>query len=91
MRYREFRSYSPMQDRMTARISIAGPQAREYFATIRADEVGSRYRKRRQKACEAIAAAIAEGSEPGEVELDHDAVSAQITAEIEREKALAAT
>lgn len=89
-RYVEFRSYSPEMDCMTARISIAGPQAREYFALIRADEAGPRYRKRRQKACEEIAEAIERGDEPGEVAIDHGATSAVITAEIERERALAA-
>ncbi len=86
--YIEYRFYSPGADCVSARISISG-KGREYFAIIRADEVGSRYRKRRQKACEAIAEAIERGDEPGEVELDHDAADSAITAEIERERALA--
>ncbi len=88
MRYLEFRSYSPEMDCICSRISLAGTFGAEYFALIRADEPGSRYRKRRQKACEEVAAAIERGDEPGEVALDHDAMSEAIEAEIERERAL---
>ncbi len=88
MRYIEYRFYSPGADRVSARISFADVYGREYFAIIRADEVGSRYRKRRQKACEVIAEAIERGDEPGEVAIDHIGVDSAITAEIERERAL---
>ena len=88
MRYIEYRFYSPGADCVSARISIAGEQTREYFAIIRADEPGSRYRKRRQKACEAIAEAIERGDEPGEVAIDHDAADSAIDTEIARERAL---
>jgi hypothetical protein len=87
--YHSFPFYSPLLDCMAARISMVGPHNQEYFAIIRADEPGSRYRKRRQKACAAIDEAIASGAEPGEVTLDLDAIDCEITDEIEREKTLA--
>jgi hypothetical protein len=86
--FQEYRFYSPQEDRECARISMTGRERWEYYAVIRADEVGSRYRKRRQKACALIAAAIDRGDEPGQVVLDEGAMDVAITAEIERERAL---
>jgi hypothetical protein len=87
--YHEFRHYSPQMDCVASRISMVGAGNQEYFAIIRADEPGSRYRKRRQKACAAIDEAMTGGAEPGEVMLDLAAIDRAITEEIEREKALA--
>lgn len=65
--YREFRFWSPLLGCDAARISMVDAQNQEHFAIIAADAPGSVYRERRQKACEAIDAAISAGRDPGEV------------------------
>jgi hypothetical protein len=65
--YNEFISYSPLLDCRVARISMVDERNQEYFAMIPAEPMGKAYRERRQRACEAIDAAIADGRDPGEV------------------------
>jgi hypothetical protein len=79
--YHEFRFWSPMLGCEAVRLSVTGGAAaaqfhgrgvvtQEYFAIIPADELGRKYRDRRNAALAAIDAAIAEGREPGEVVSD---------------------
>jgi hypothetical protein len=76
--YREFRFWSPTLGCEAVRLSVVGGAAatlfhgpgvahQEYFAILRADETGKKYRDRRNAALAAIDAAIADGQGPGEV------------------------
>ncbi len=66
--YSLIRYWDAASDCRRARVSMAGPTGAEYHITID-DNAGPKvYRKRRDDAVDAIAAAIERMDEPGEVE-----------------------
>lgn len=64
--YTEFRHYSPLHDAVLVRVSMADEAGAEFFALIE-DGAGKSYRQRRERALEAIGAAMSQGLAPGQV------------------------
>lgn len=67
LRWQSFRYYSPEIDGEVERVSVAGPEGREFYKNIPVSE-GRTYREARQNAAQDIADAIDQGAEPGEVQ-----------------------
>jgi hypothetical protein len=70
--FSEFFHYDITLDADIARISIADPHGREYFARVPSDGIidGMPYRARRDRAISAILSAM-KTREPGEVEVEY--------------------
>lgn len=66
--YSEFRHYSPLIDAEAVRISCWDSRGGEFWMLIPAAD-GRRYRERRNEALDAIAIAIADKLEPGQVQV----------------------
>lgn len=64
--YREQHFWSIALDSEAARLSMADSQGREYFTIV---SRGTDYREVKERALDAIEAAISKGDEPGEVRI----------------------
>lgn len=60
--YSEFQQYSPLEDEQMIRLSVVY-NGREFFALLAAEP---RWRDRRNRALECLAAIVADGGEPGD-------------------------
>lgn len=79
-RYREFRFWSPFLGCPAARLSMADSHGREYFAIV-PRETAVKYRDIKERALDAIEAAIEAELKPGEVKVPWGSFStAQISA-----------
>ena len=67
MNFLEYEYYSALHDAEVVRISANNKQGSEFYAIVPLRMIGRKLHERKLRAREAIVAAIADGSEPGEV------------------------